>query len=184
MSSNSSGKPSVGDFRLRLRHAVAELPRSEREQLLEPIDAHLEEALSTSSIDAEVREVLDDLGSPEMIADAAGAPLGASPRPPYHAFVALVVLTVGSVLLPLIGWVAGVVLLWASSRWTLAQKWLGTLVWPGGIGLVLIIGATAFGSPSSGFYVVPGTALVVLLFAAPVLVAIYLGSHIRATELI
>ncbi|MGC1908117.1 MAG: hypothetical protein WA809_00750 [Candidatus Dormiibacterota bacterium] len=182
MKTTASGKPSVENFRLGLRHAVAGLPRSERDQLLEQIDAHLEEALSSSSTDAEVREVLDDLGTPEVIARAAEATLSAPPRPPYHEFIALVVLTVGSVLLPLVGWVAGVILLWTSSRWTLAQKWLGTLVWPGGIGLALIIGATSFGSPSNGFYVVPGTALVVLLFAAPVLVAIYLGSHIMAPE--
>jgi hypothetical protein len=46
---------------------------------------------------------------------------------------ALVVLLIGGVVVPLIGWIAGVVLLWISDAWTNREKLLGTLVVPGGL---------------------------------------------------
>jgi hypothetical protein len=39
----------------------------------------------------------------------------------------------------LVGWVAGAVLLWISPRWRLADKLLGTTVWPGGLFLILYV---------------------------------------------
>jgi hypothetical protein len=36
-----------------------------------------------------------------------------------------------------VGWLAGLVLLWSSRAWTTRDKWIGTLVIPGGL-------ATAF----------------------------------------
>jgi hypothetical protein len=45
---------------------------------------------------------------------------------------ALVLLTLGS-LVSWVGWVGGVLLLWASDRWTRRDKLLGTLVLPGGL---------------------------------------------------
>jgi hypothetical protein len=49
---------------------------------------------------------------------------------------AVTLLTVGS-LVPVVGWLVGVGLLWTSRLWTRGEKWLGTLVLPGGIGLWL-----------------------------------------------
>jgi hypothetical protein len=49
---------------------------------------------------------------------------------------AITLLTVGS-LLPVVGWLIGVGLLWSSRLWTRGEKWLGTLVLPGGVGLWL-----------------------------------------------
>lgn len=43
---------------------------------------------------------------------------------------AVLLLTLGSVLLGPLGWVVGLVLLWSSDRWRPWQKALGTLVWP------------------------------------------------------
>ncbi len=110
----------------------------------------------------------------------------------------MVLLTVGSVFLPLIGWVIGVVLVWTSDRWSLAQKWLATLVWPGGVGIVLWLSrgwATSgqscssvrqlvpnqLGKPvsssctSTGLFGWPAQVLAIVLLVAPVLVALYLG---------
>ena len=49
-------------------------------------------------------------------------------------------LTVGS-LVPVVGWLVGVALLWASRRWTPGEKLVGTLVVPLGPGGVLVLGA-------------------------------------------
>ncbi|MBM7788198.1 hypothetical protein [Tenggerimyces flavus] len=39
----------------------------------------------------------------------------------------------------LLGWVIGAALLWASARWTVPEKLLATIIWPGGAaGLVWI----------------------------------------------
>ena len=35
--------------------------------------------------------------------------------------------------LAVVGWVVGVVLLWRSRVWTLRDKLIGTLLWPGGL---------------------------------------------------
>lgn len=110
---------------------------------------------------------------------------------------ALVLLLLGGFLVA-IGWVVGVVLLWKSSRWSVGEKLLGTLVWPGGLATpVLFGGLVAFGaggqtcvsSPASDGTVVEqctggegnpvGIIFLVVTILAPVAVAIFLG--IRAS---
>jgi hypothetical protein len=51
----------------------------------------------------------------------------------------VILLLIGGIVLPFVGWVVGVVLLWASSRWRISDKVLGTLVWPGGLGALLAV---------------------------------------------
>jgi hypothetical protein len=50
-----------------------------------------------------------------------------------HEIITVVLLLVGGIVVPVIGWVVGVVLLWSSPRWQTKDKLLGTLVWPGGL---------------------------------------------------
>ena len=77
-------------------------------------------------------------------------------------------LTLGSVI-PVIGWAVGVVLLWNSSLWRRSEKLLGTLIFPGGPGLALLLAPVALALPQA-------LAVPVLLFVliAPVVVAIVL----------
>jgi hypothetical protein len=68
---------------------------------------------------------------------------------------AVIFLLIGGLVLPVIGWVIGVVLLWASPRWRTADKLLGTLVWPGGLlapAALLLFGglATVTAAPACG----------------------------------
>lgn len=60
--------------------------------------------------------------------------------------VVAVVLSIGSVVvlpvlpaLAVVGWLVGIVLLWYSPRWQTSDKILGTLVWPVGIGLAILL---------------------------------------------
>lgn len=71
MSDDENGLKDVTEFRRRLARAVKDLPRSEREQLLEQINTHLEEATSAVSSAGEIQAVLEALGSPEAIAASA-----------------------------------------------------------------------------------------------------------------
>ncbi len=48
---------------------------------------------------------------------------------------ALVLLLVGGIVLPMFGWLIGVVLLWVSNAWNVRDKVIGTLFVPGGLGL-------------------------------------------------
>ena len=52
-------------------------------------------------------------------------------------FAALVLLLIGPFVL-VIGWLAGVWLLWTSDRWSRGQKLLGTLAWPLGYAAALV----------------------------------------------
>ncbi|NNM96902.1 MAG: hypothetical protein HKL89_04775 [Candidatus Dormibacteraeota bacterium] len=130
----------VADFRRRLREAAQALPPAQREPLLEQIDAHLAEALPDGADELEVRRALDDLGPPELIAAAAEVVPADRPSVPWLEVLALVFLYVGGFLVPIGGWLVGVILLAVSRRWRLSDKLLGALVWPGGLGGLFILG--------------------------------------------
>ena len=117
--------------------------------------------------------------SPNQSTDAAHAPAAYVRPSPGHRrglgleVAAVVMLTLGS-LIPVIGWAVGVVLLWNSSPWRRSEKLLGTLIFPGGPGLALLLGPVAFALPQA-------LAVPVLLFVliAPVVVAIVLLKRAR-----
>jgi hypothetical protein len=79
--SSSGVEAIVSDYFARLRRALAPLPRSRRDQLLEDLREHVTLARAGLSEESEltVREILDHLGRPEDIAAEA---LAASPRRP------------------------------------------------------------------------------------------------------
>jgi len=52
--------------------------------------------------------------------------------------------------LPVIGWIVGVVLLWASNAWTVRDKLIGTLVLPGGLMLPFGLFFLAAGNGGGG----------------------------------
>jgi hypothetical protein len=52
---------------------------------------------------------------------------------------ATVLLLLAGGLLGFVGWLVGVGMLWAGSRWTAREKLLGTLVWPLGPGGLLLL---------------------------------------------
>lgn len=139
----------VEDYLQRLDGAARDLPAERRAELLDEITQHIEDARTAGADDAAaVRNTLDRLGSPGDIADAArqesSSPLAEVPQAgsSHLELAAVLLLTLGSVLLPLLGWLIGAVLLWASARWTTREKLLGTLVLPGGLVPVLYL---AFG---------------------------------------
>ncbi len=107
-----------------------------------------------------------------------------APRAGNEVYDVVTVLTLllGGFLVPVAGWLAGVVLLWASPRWTAGQKWLGTAIWPAvviapaAVGLAL---AAATGEAAAGV-VAGGGAAVLALFVALPLVFVRLLRHRRA----
>lgn len=157
----------------RLRAATAGLPEGPRAELLDHIAAHLAETVPPDAGAARARQVLDELGTPEEIAASARLEAGAAPVTGQEAAgrvgddhattVAYDVLTVltlllGGFVVPLLGWVAGVVMLWSGPRWSTADKLLGTLAWP-----VAVTVAAVSLLVATEFFLVLGVAVVVLV---------------------
>lgn len=120
------------------------------DELVADIDEHLGAAIAGGQ---PVEEAIARLGSPAEIV-AAEAPVATAPpavtpqaRLRVQEIFALVLL-LGGVVVFVIGWVVGVVLLWTSDRWSTRDKVIGTLLWPGGLGPLLLAGGFATFSTS------------------------------------
>ena len=126
----------VDDYLKQLDSELAGLPRLRRREIVEEISGHISEARATSPSqdEAEVRTLLDRLGDPAEIAGEARERFGVQPGKSRALEIAtLILLLVGGVVLPVIGWLIGVVLLWVSDAWNRRDKLIGTLVVPGGL---------------------------------------------------
>ena len=118
-----------------LRAAAERLPSSERADLVSDIEAHLAESIPPGASEAQVREALDRLGTPdEIVAEAAGPTDQSAPRRGTHEWAAIILVLAGGFLFG-VGWIVGVVLLWTSRAWTVRDKLIGTLVVPGGLAI-------------------------------------------------
>ena len=71
-------------------------------------------------------------------AECSGRPARDRSDETYDVLTVLALL-LGGFLVPVVGWLAGVVLLWAGPRWSTGQKWLGTLVWPAIVAVPLVL---------------------------------------------
>lgn len=137
----------IADYLQRLRRATADLPPGTRAELLDDIGAHLADTAGDAPDEARVRQVLDELGTPETIAQAARVESGgvaATPPTGGHGDLAydvstVLVLLLGGFVVPVLGWVAGVVMLWNGPRWTRGEKWFGTLIWPALVAVPLLL---------------------------------------------
>ena len=155
--------PLVEDYLRRLDTAAYPLGDDRRGELMAGIREHIEAAVESGEVhdEASLRALLDRLGDPEEIVaaardDGSGAtpyPLGTAAPVTYRRagigleITAALFLTVGSVLL-VVGWLVGVVLVWSSRRWTLGEKLLATLVFPGGPAAALVLAGVGTGTSS------------------------------------
>jgi hypothetical protein len=193
----------VADYLKRLEAELRSLPRARRRELVDEISGHI--AVARGGIqneeEADVRTLLDRLGEPEDIAAEATGRHGLAGKRGWKEVAALILLPIGGVVLPVVGWFVGVVLLWVSDAWTTRDKLVGTLFFPGGLLLPLGLGVMAGEASSCGTVVNPqlspqpigsncppadGTAaweiaLVVLLVLVPIVTTVYLARRMRRT---
>ena len=187
----------VATYLTQLRAELGGLPRARRRELEQEIAEHIAEARAEipSQSEAEIRALLDRLGDPADIAAEARERLDLRPRRGRTLEVAtLVLLLIGGVVLPAVGWLVGVVLLWISDVWTTRDKLLGTLVIPGGLALPIVLisypaysevcvetstsGVTCSGGPSDLVQIL-GIVLLVALLIAPLMTTAYLARRLR-----
>ena len=123
----------VDDYIDGLARAAQSLPAARREELLGDVRSHVAESGATT--EAEVRNVLERLGSAEeILAEYEDAPVAsprAEPRLRFQEYAVLVLLPLGGFLF-IVGWLVGVALLWTSDRWRTGEKLLGTVFPPFG----------------------------------------------------
>jgi hypothetical protein len=135
----------VRDYLGRLEAASWPLAAPRRAELVGEVREHIETALSEAGQRDEVtvRNVLERLGPPEEIvaleSSPGGGPSGGSgvtSAQPLQAtspwgpieIIALLLLTLGSVFVPFVGPLLGLVFVWASRQWTRKEKVIGTAI--------------------------------------------------------
>jgi HAAS domain-containing protein len=184
--------PLAAEYLERLRRAGRGLPPGRLRELLAEIEGHLSEAIDPSASDAQALTVLDKLGQPEAII-AAETPASdeLSDRRGTKEWTAIILLLFGGFIFA-VGWFVGLVLLWSSRAWTTRDKWIGTLVIPGGLATSLFIGLIAVGAATKKICRVSasgvphctnvghstpsvlGVAVFALLVLAPIATSVYL----------
>jgi len=188
----------------RLERELADLPPQRRHDLMEEIRDHVDQALAaeTDPSEADVRNVLDRLGDPAEIASEARERSGLRrASASWTDWAAVVLLPFGGLLifvpflgvLGAMGWVAGAILVLISRVFSGRDKAMGILLFPGGLLLpltLLVAGGqvcteTTVGARTAtctGFALSPilGIPLLIVLIVTPLLVAVRLGSRLRA----
>jgi hypothetical protein len=182
-----------------LEAELRDLPTNRRRELLDEVGEHIgaaRAALDTET-EAAIRTLLERLGDPADIAAEARERLGIPVPPARQASPRLEAIALVLLVIPVLGWVVGVVLIWVSRLWTTRDKLIGTLAgmsWVvAGLGTVLVeatnlpLSASGADTPVGSPRVVEtagpdvlAVALVVLPFVLPIVAAIYLAIRLRA----
>lgn len=170
----------ISDYLGRLEAASWPLPPTRRGELTAEVREHIDRALleAGNRDETTVRNVLDRLGRPEDIVAAEAEATGAAhERPAWSAasqtasswmaqaaargwggleIAAVLLLTLGALLLWWVGPIIGIVVAWFSERWTSAEKRVATITVVG-LGLLqLVLLGVIFAGAFSGFSGVSG----------------------------
>lgn len=135
----------VNDYLERLDAALAHVPYATAREIREGVEEELR-SLDAAAADERMRE----LGEPEHIATAAaGESAAAAPAPapaaaprgtgsPNYVVITALAVGIGAFVVPLLGWFAGIALLWSSAVWRTWEKVLATAAPLLGTGLFLL----------------------------------------------
>jgi len=142
----------VVDYLLELSEALVGLPADIRTEII----GGVREELAGLSAD-EAAERIRLMGPASEVArearDSAGSTEPRRVEAPAYSLVAALLVMLGGLLLPFLGWMAGIAMMWSSRAWTNRQKWIATLVPVGvAIGAVLISTVLGYIEMSFGTY--------------------------------
>jgi hypothetical protein len=139
--------PLVDGYLKRLRAAARELSRTRRDELVQQIQEHLQEAVPPGASETEIRNALEHLGEPETIIAEEFERRGTqSARGGKLEWITVMLLPLGFAVIPILGWAIAVILLWRSRVWSTGEKLLGTLLPPGGLSVILVLLVTGSSS--------------------------------------
>jgi len=118
----------VTDYLLELSEALVDVPREVRSEIIAGVREELE-GLDGDAAAARIRE----LGDPAFIAasareDAPTAPPAPAPRVRPLDIAAGILVMVGGIAIPVVGWIAGIAYMWFSPTWPVRQKVLVTVL--------------------------------------------------------
>ena len=99
--------------------------------------ARIEELGDPAFIAAEARDGVVDPASGGRVTVPHVSPVT---EQPWFVVLAGLLVAFGFFLIPIVGWVAGIVLMWLSGAWLRWEKWLATLIVPVGAGLIFGVG--------------------------------------------
>jgi heme A synthase len=168
----------VDDYLSRLEEAAAHLQRSRRAELIAEIREHIEAALREEEAAGEVavRNVLERLGPPEEIVEAAEPVPEAGQRQTGKLEVAAMI----TLVVPFIGWLFGIAMVLISKAWSNREKTIGTAL--ALLAVVPFIALVIIDSYSES----PSETLEAVLFVLWVIgglpSAVYLGLRLRRAE--
>lgn len=178
-----------------LDEELRDLPADRRRELLEEIREHIGESLAERPNDeAGVLNVLDRVGEPAVIAEEARRRFGIRRATAgLREILVLVLIPIGGVIVPLVGWVVGAILLATSQVWTSREKVIGLLLVPGGLlpaflfGLMpgqtcnsaVVDGEAIAETCSGGVPVWLGRVILVALIALPIWTTFFLATRMN-----
>src|SRR3954447_3690652 len=166
--------PLVEDYLSRLQAAARTLPRGERKDLVADTEAYLDQAIKPDANAIEVRGMLGALGTPEVLV-AQDRRKQHKPDPEPMEGSAIILIAVGGLFIG-VGWFFGLYLLWRSRVFSVVDKLIGTLLWPGGMASAVIVAIVLLASDVTlGWLIACG------VLAVPVLTAYYLTKRSHRT---
>jgi flagellar basal body-associated protein FliL len=167
----------VDAYLSRLEEAAAHLQRSRRAELIAEIREHIEAALREEAAgEVTVRNVLERLGPPEEIVEAAEPAPEAEQRSTGKLEVAAMV----TLVVPFIGWLFGIAMVLISKAWSNREKAIGTaLALLAVVPFLTLAIVDSYSESTSGMFDV---LLFVLWVIGGLPSAVYLGLRLRRAE--
>src|SRR5690554_117012 len=144
----------VRSYLTQLERALVGLPVEVRDEIMAGIREELDGLDAAAAADR-----IETLGDPEFVAAEARAEAGASAAEPpseprWFPVLAALLVAVGGIVIPFIGWIVGIAMVWMSKSWRLRDKWIATLTPFAAVAVIplatLLIEWTTGGSGSAG----------------------------------
>lgn len=152
--------PRIVSYLTALRQALDRTAPNQTEGVLTEINEHIVEIVrdgQNGGHEVDIESIIRSLGPVELIAKAAGSAPHHSPEPTPRprfletrlgAIVTVLALTFGGFILPVLGWIVGLVMLQSSPGWRHRDKLIGTIVTPSVWMVTIIFGFMLWSSPS------------------------------------
>ena len=171
-----------------LERAVRDLPRPIADEIVSGVREELR------GLDAAAAaERITELGDPTFIAASARGELPVRADQPWYTVLTIVLLAIGGFIVPVLGWLVGLVMLWYSRTWVLRDKIIGTLLLPVVAAIVVGIswvvrvttpatvvdGEEAINPLIPAAYDITHSSILATVFIVPVITTIYLAVRAR-----